>query len=429
MERETGTLRTLTAVAFAALLVVPTGAVAFAPGEPVVGGSSATQLNTERAAQTTASTSEDVAFVRTIEEMKGHLAVSRQYAKAGNTKLAILHAGHPHREYWTAVNATLREANATLASELEAALLAAPNHARNDSASEYATYLNETVFDMLDRAERAVVGDRVENATFNAKVSRDLLQRAVQEYGEGVAANGTVVNRMEYDDARGFVIRAESLYANHVRATLSEHARAELDEMFETLHSAIGDSKAPSDVKSITNGIAAEYSEYTGIDAETNGSGVEKVVAEITEHLHEAVEAYANGNEAKAKQIIRQTYLSYFEGLEGELIEKRPELVEELEADFNEDLPGLIERNASVSKVRSEVESMEKKLAEVETVLSTESEKTISLGNETETATTTQSAATTESETTTTTSTPGFGVGVTLCALAGAFLALRRRSN
>ncbi|GGL21408.1 hypothetical protein GCM10009037_00860 [Halarchaeum grantii] len=423
MVAHTPRLRTLTALVLAVLLAVPTGAAAVAPADVNAAGTSATQFDTGHEAE--ASADGDVAFVRTIEEMKGHLTVSVQYAKAGDTEMAAHHAGHPHEEYWSAVNATLSEANASLAADLEAALLAAPDHARNDSASEYATYVNETLFEKFDAAERAVAGEQMENATFSAAVSRDLLQRAVQEYGEGVAANGTVVEQMEYDDARGFALRAEALYESNVRATLSEHAREELDELFETLHGDIDGAAAPSDVEQITASIAAEYAEYTGVESQTGGAQVEQTVDEINEHLEEAVTAYENGNDAEAKQIIRQTYLSYFESLEGDLIEKRPELVEELEADFNEDLPGLIDRNASVSEVRAEVESMEKKLGTVETALSSETETTISLGDETET-TTTQSAT---SETTTTGSSPGLGVGAALLALATALVALRRRAN
>ncbi|WP_232685638.1 PGF-CTERM sorting domain-containing protein [Halobacterium zhouii] len=411
--------RALPALVLVSLLLVPTGAVARSPVGDVA----------PNTVERTTSAEGDVAFARTIEEMKGHLVVSVQYAETGDTKAAARHASHPYAEYWSAVNATLREANATLASELATGLQNAPDRARNASASEYAAYVNDTVIPLLNDAKRAVVGDRAASAAFNAKVSRELLQRAVHEYGEGVSAEGTVTNKAEYADARGFAIRAEALYRSSIRQTLSEHARTELDEMFENLQTAIEDSKAPSDVKSITNGIAAEYAEYTGIEAQTGDTQVEKTVAEIEEHLHEAVEAYENGEPAKAKQIIRQTYLSYFEGLEGELIEKRPELVEELEADFNKELPALIEQNASVSEVRKKVEAMEEKLHTVEKVLSQGNETTISL-DEKQTTTaggTTDEADAAATDGTTGGSVPGFGAGVAVVAVVGAaFVALRR---
>jgi len=399
------TPRAFAAVAFACLLLIPTGAAA-AVGTPADSD------------DRTTSADDALSFVRTVEEMKGHLTVSVQYAQDGNAEMAAHHAGHPYEEYWSAVNATLRDANATLAADLETALQNAPDHARNDSASAYADYVNDTLFPLFDDAKRAVAGDSVTDAAFNAKVSRDLLQRAVQEYGEGVAANGTIVEQMEYDDGHGFALRAQALYEAHVRSTLDEGAADELDEMYENLLSAIAAAESPEDVEGVTNGIASEYAEYVGIESEVEGSGAAHTVAEIEEHLHEAVEAYENGNPDEAKEIIRQTYLSYFEGLEGDLIEKRPELVEELETDFNEDLPGLIEENASVSEVHEKVESMEEKLDTVATVLSEENETTISLGDED----TTTTGNTSESSG----STPGFGVGAALVALLAAALAFRR---
>ncbi|MGB9985905.1 PGF-CTERM sorting domain-containing protein [Salarchaeum japonicum] len=408
--------RATAAVALACLLLAPTGTVAAAqPADSTV-------ADTDEATVEGA-----VTFVRTVEEMKGHLTVSVSYARANDTDLAAHHANHPHEEYWRAINATLSDVNATLASDLERTLLAAPDHARDDEASAYAAWVNDTLFALLDDAERAVAGERTTDAAFNAKVSRDLLQRAVQEYGEGVTEDGTVTEQMEYDDALGFVARADALYRAHVRATLSEHASEELDELFETLHGSVNDAVPPADLTSVTNGIAAEYAEYTGIESETDGSAVETTVAEIEEHLHEAVDAYANGDADEANEIIRQTYLSYFEGLEGELIEKRPELVEELEAAFNEDLPGLIERNASVSEVREKVESMEAALDEVEEALAADSGTTISLGDDT---TTTSADTTTASDDSGSSgSTPGFGVGAAFTAVLAAALLAVRRSN
>jgi len=425
MVRDTRTLRTLTALLFAALLVAPTGAAAAAP-------TASTDANAAVDAPYAASTDHDenasaddaVSFVRTVEEMKGHLAVSVRYANDGNAEMAAHHAGHPHEEYWSAVNATLSDANASLAADLEAKLLAAPDRARNDSAAAYGEYVNETLFPAFDDAERAVAGDQVDDAAFTGKVASALLQRAVQEYGEGVAANGTVVERMEYDDAHGFAIRADALYRAQIRPTLDDHPREELDELHASLADRIADGVPPEDLEATTSSIAAEYGEYLGIDTGSSETDAEETVETIKANLDEAADAYAAGNDAEAKEIIRQTYLSHFEGLEGPLIEKRPELVEDLEADFNEDLPGLIDDNASVSEVRSKVDEMDGKLDTAAEVLSeTDTETTINLENES-TSTTDETTDTSE---TTSGSSPGLGAGVALLALLGAALVAARR--
>ncbi|GGL55668.1 PGF-CTERM sorting domain-containing protein [Halocalculus aciditolerans] len=412
-------LRTLTALTLALCLVVPTG-VAATTG-PAATGAPVTY-------DADASAEGDVQFARTVEEMKGHLEMSLRAKRAGETETAAMHAHHPVEEYWDVVGPQIREANATLADRVHTELEAADDHARNDSTSEYAAYLNDTLFPLLDRATAGVVTADVENATFNAKVSAALLERATQEYAEGVNANGTVTNDEEYADARGFAIRANALYETHVRATFSEHAAEELDELFEHLDARLNESAPPEDVEQVVSSIHAEFAEYTGYEADSDASEtqVEHTVDEINEHLEEAVEAYDAGNTSKAKSIVRQTYLSYFESLEGGLIEKRPDLVEELEKDFNEDLPGLMDENASTSEVRAEVTQMNEKLETVENVLSTESGTTITLEDES-TTTTAATTAATERETTQTRS-PGFGVAVGLVALLGAALvALRRK--
>jgi len=440
MVRDTRTRRTLTALLVAALLVVPTGAAAAAPTDaqtadasaaldaPVVahaGADTGDDADASDADDENASADDAVSFVRTIEEMKGHLAVSARYANDGNAEMAAHHAGHPHEEYWSAVNATLSDANASLAADLEAKLLAAPDRARNDSGDAYAAYVNETLFPAFDDAERAVAGDRVDDAAFTGKVASALLQRAVQEYGEGVAANGTIVERMEYDDAHGFALRADALYRAQIRSTLDDHARDELDELHASLADRIANSASPEDLESTTSSIAAEYGEYLGIDTGSGETDAEETVETIKSNLDEAADAYAAGNDAEAKEMIRQTYLSHFEGLEGPLIEKRPELVNELEADFNEELPGLIDENASASEVRSKVDEMGAKLDTAAEVLSeTDTETTINLENQ---STSTTDETTTDTSETTSGSSPGLGAGAALLALLGTALVAMRR--
>lgn len=417
MVDRTPRLHRLVTITLTLFLVTPTGIAA-------VGATTGTGPGVA-SADADASAEGDVQFARTVEEMKGHLEMSLRAKRDGDTEAAAMHAHHPVEEYWTVVAPEIREANATLADRLHAELKSADDHARNDSASEYAAYLNDTLFPLFDRAKASVVTVDVENATFNAAVSAALLERATQEYAEGVNANGTITNHEEYTDARGFAIRANALYESHIRATLSEHAAEELDEMYEHLDARLNESARPKDVDALVSGIEAEYAEYTGFEADAEGSEtqVAHTVEEIEEHLHEAVEAYEAGNASKAKSVVRQTYLSYFEGLEGRLIEKRPELVEELEKDFNEELPGLMSQNASVSEVEAQVAEMNEKLETVERVLSTQQETTITLEDET----TTQTATTTE---TTQASSPGFGLAVALVALVGAaLLALRREHH
>ncbi|MFB6081404.1 MAG: hypothetical protein ABEJ67_01150 [Halanaeroarchaeum sp.] len=397
--------RRLLAVCFVVLLSVPTtGLVAASPDAG-------------------ATTSEDVQFARTMEEMRAHLSVSLQYARANETADAAEHAAHPVEEYWSVVSTDIRRANESLASDLHDTLLAAPDHARNDTAQEYATFLQTELYPLMERATTAVVGET--DATFSAKVTVGLLERATAEYHEGVAPNGSVVDQEEYADASAFATRAEAVYADSVRGTLDEHARSELDELFERLQDLVNRSVAPDEVERIVDSIGSELAEYTGIEYESSASV--EAIERIESDLHEAVEAYENGNVDEAQSVVRQTYLSNFEGVEGTLIEKNPGLVGELEAAFNEELPGLMERGASVERVREKVEQMETKLSTAADILAAQGTTTIDLGDDETSTSTTTTTTTTMAPPTTATTTPGFTVLAGLLGLVGALLLSRIR--
>jgi hypothetical protein len=240
-----------------------------------------------------------------------------------------------------------------------------------------------------------------------------LLERSSAEYAEGVTDGGEISEELDYWAADAYAAQAAQRYETRIRATVSAHAAEELDEMMESVTASIGERAAPEDVTTMVGSITGELGEYTGLEVES-GSGDVATVERIETDLHEAVEAYENGDPAGAKSIIKQTYLSNFEGIEGTLIEERPELVETLEGDFNDDLPGLIEENASVSAVREKVVSMEERLHEAEEILAAHSETEIDL----------EKAEETTAIETTATETPGFGVlgaaiAVGLLALLG----------
>ncbi len=83
---------------------------------------------------------------------------------------------------------------------------------------------------------------------------------------------------------------------------------------------------------------------------------------EIKHKLDRVVAKYAERLGDEATQIVHDTYLHLFEGVEGTLIEQDANLVEELEKDFNVTLPKAIADNKSVDDVRAVVVAMQGKL-------------------------------------------------------------------
>lgn len=82
----------------------------------------------------------------------------------------------------------------------------------------------------------------------------------------------------------------------------------------------------------------------------------------IKQQLDRVVAKYAERLPDEAIEIVQDTYLARFEGIEGSLIEQDAELVEDLEVDFNVTLPKAIQSGATVDAVRSVVQMMQGKL-------------------------------------------------------------------
>ncbi|MFB6070216.1 MAG: PGF-CTERM sorting domain-containing protein [Halanaeroarchaeum sp.] len=396
-------LSTVSAVALSLLLLSSTGVAA-------TGTVAASQDAPE---------GDDVQFARTVEEMKGYFAVSMAHARANESDRAVEYATAAKAEYWDTVAPRIEAANSSLAATVNDTLSAAPDKAASMAPDEYAQFVRTELFPVLDRATAAVVGTNTSTATFNAYVIAGLLERVEAEYVEGVSENGTIVERSDYDAARGFAMRSEALYREYVRDTLSQHARDELDELFEMLSSGLTDSVAPSDLQGTITSIVAELAEYTGLESESTGSAA--AIERIEADLQRVLELYENGEHARAKALVEQTYLSNFEGVEGTLIEENPQLVAELEAAFNEDLPRLIERNVSVERIRERIETMETKLETAEEILASQETTEITLGDDSTTTEATTTVGTTE------TTTPGFGSVAGLVAVLVAVILARQR--
>ncbi|MFK7831219.1 MAG: hypothetical protein AB8B57_15710 [Congregibacter sp.] len=99
----------------------------------------------------------------------------------------------------------------------------------------------------------------------------------------------------------------------------------------------------------------------TAVSANEDESPQAALVA-IKQELDRVVAKYAERLPEEAVDIVHDTYMSRFEGIEGRLIEEDADLVEDLEVDFNVSLPKAIQDGASVDIVRQIVNTMQEKL-------------------------------------------------------------------
>ncbi|MEQ6885439.1 hypothetical protein [Salicola sp. Rm-C-2C1-2] len=117
--------------------------------------------------------------------------------------------------------------------------------------------------------------------------------------------------------------------------------------------------------------MAAQHQADGGHDddsTESSASG-SATVDEIVAQLDEVTVEHAEGETEEATELVHDTYMNLFEGIEGALIEQDAELVESLEKDFNVTLPKLLENGASVSEVTNRVDAMKDKLARAQELL------------------------------------------------------------
>lgn len=94
-----------------------------------------------------------------------------------------------------------------------------------------------------------------------------------------------------------------------------------------------------------------------------------QTIDEIKHKLDRVVAKYAERLPKEATEIVHDTYLHLFEGVEGTLIEQDADLVEVLEKDFNVTLPKAIEANKGVDSVRAVVTDMHGKLDQAKALL------------------------------------------------------------
>ncbi|MEM1404815.1 MAG: hypothetical protein AAGG55_15875 [Pseudomonadota bacterium] len=136
--------------------------------------------------------------------------------------------------------------------------------------------------------------------------------------------------------------------------------RAEQASLETTLWQSLGAVKMASKVQASSPMVAeSEDTELTPV----------ATLDVVKERLDRVVAKYAEQLSDESIEIVQDTYLSLFEGVEGALIEQDADLVESLEIDFNVTLPKAIQDGASVDDVRTVVADMHGKLDTAKTLL------------------------------------------------------------
>lgn len=311
-------------------------------------------------------TDEYVEFAANIEYIKGHLEQAIANKKAGETALAVAHAGHPIGEIYSLMEEEIDEHNAELNTQLKESL--------TELANEIASLDPETVqfrvtdINMsLDEAKSSVIGESTRNdPKFNAMVITSVLGTAELEYEEGVSG-GEIVEMIEYQDSTAFIARAEMIYES-IKAQVPEHEAEEISEYFSKLNLATGSNADPEDVEASIDGILRELQEVFDLESSAQIDG-HAVIGKINELLDDSVAAYKAGNTTTARALAVEAYLDNYEYIERDIEEDDPELMEKIEVAMREELVAMIDAGRPASEIEAHVTAIKLDLETARTVV------------------------------------------------------------
>lgn len=244
------------------------------------------------------------------------------------------------------IKQSLRAAAALLAMALPALALASGDW--SDVSGQFREHIDDyraEINEMIDEAE-AIASARASGEDVGARLD------AYVDLWESVKVHGAIETQ------------ATVTYPGIWQGIIGLQQAAEADAAPEVFQARLEDLKA-----ALWQGFGAvrlAASGQTGASTEPahDKTTPSEVVDAIVAELREAVSAYESGDTKRANELISSAYIERFEGLEGDLIEQDPDLVTDLEKDFNATLPMAMQRGEPVSEVRAELERM---IADLET--------------------------------------------------------------
>lgn len=312
--------------------------------------------------------SEAITFGSSLAQIRGHHLVAVDLYEDGDREGALVHAGHPIDEILASV-ATELEEHGDGAAELEASLHEVQGLIEGEAPAEDVITAVENAASATADATATLAGDESESAGYRGSVIADLLATAAHEYEEAVAGGGGVKLLAEYQDAFGFLQEGHRLYAQ-VEAEVTAASQEEADEIaeaFETLDAALPSPQPPQrlatalDLEAAAELIGHELEETVGAQLLAE-QDPEEIGEEIEALLGEVVTTYRAGDSDEAAELAAEAYLENYEVIEAEVIEKAPDINEELEPLLGAELRKRIQEGASVGEIEDIVDRAEQLL-------------------------------------------------------------------
>jgi plastocyanin len=329
-----------------------------------------------------------VTFASNIEKIKGHIEQAILNKKIGNDSLAEAHTLHPIAEIFSDITIQLADTNSDLNQTLSSSLNKLFRTVRNSTAEQFATEANHTN-KVLDRTINEVVpSSNRNNSTFNLSVVADLLNTAKGEYGEAIE-NGKLSLIVEYQDAKGFISRAESVFnqtSSRIETQMVPKVQ-KINTMFSDLNKAVDNKSDTTTIDALINNTIREIAQTIGLTenqllvsqgeaAATPATEESKkkslqTVANVRILLNQTLEVYKAQNYVEAENLATKAYLENYENIEQDIAKFDQPLEKTIEVMLREDLRHAIQQKQPVEKIAQIIGNINNNLVKVENLLST----------------------------------------------------------
>jgi plastocyanin len=329
-----------------------------------------------------------VTFASNIEKIKGHIEQAILNKKIGNDSLAEAHTLHPIAEIFSDITIQLADTNSDLNQTLSSSLNKLFRTVRNSTAEQFATEANHTN-KVLDRTINEVVpSSNRNNSTFNLSVVADLLNTAKGEYGEAIE-NGKLSLIVEYQDAKGFISRAESVFnqtSSRIETQMVPKVQ-KINTMFSDLNKAVDNKSDTTTIYALINNTIREIAQTIGLTenqllvsqgeaAATPATEESKkkslqTVANVRILLNQTLEVYKAQNYVEAENLATKAYLENYENIEQDIAKFDQPLEKTIEVMLREDLRHAIQQKQPVEKIAQIIGNINNNLVKAENLLST----------------------------------------------------------
>ena len=152
----------------------------------------------------------DVDYMTKLGLMKGHLLVAKELLDQGKPKEAEPHIGHPVEEIYVDVEEQFQERKVP---DFKNQLVGLQDLVKSKPKDTKVASQFQQSMQSVDNAIQGLPANERQSPEFVLKVISELLDAANSEYGAAIA-NGKITAAIEYQDSRGFVTYADTLYSN-----------------------------------------------------------------------------------------------------------------------------------------------------------------------------------------------------------------------